>query len=142
VLKIKKTIGILLAACFLLSVTIASVSAAPDPKQGAPGYGPKNPPAQGYGQGTPSKDFKNPQFFGDMNKWNTEKKSWDNQKSKWDTERRKWDNEKRGWSHKKHNNDYMKWYRLFMQWLKQFNSWNGKYSNWYGNYNNHFNGGW
>ena len=32
-LKMKKAIGILLAVCFVLSVTVASVSAAPDPGQ-------------------------------------------------------------------------------------------------------------
>ena len=46
-LKIKKTLGILLAVCFILSVTVASVSAAPDSRQGGPGYGQGGP---GYGQ--------------------------------------------------------------------------------------------
>jgi hypothetical protein len=38
-LKMKKTLGILLAVCFLLSVTVAAVSAAPGPGAGQAGPG-------------------------------------------------------------------------------------------------------
>ena len=136
VLKIKKMIGILLTVCFILSVTIASVSAAPpDPKQAI----------QTNGKASPNYGFRNLPIPGDMSKWNNEKKKMDTEKNKWDRENRNWNDEKRRWDRDKdkngkHKNDYMKWYGMFMQWMKQFNGWNNKYSNWYHNYNDHFKG--
>ena len=121
-LKMKKAIGILLAVCFVLSVTVASVSAAPDPGQWSRGGtkpvqdspvikpvqgSPVIKPVQGHGKATPGYDrSKNSPVFGDMNKWNTEKRNWDNQKSKWNSQKKKWDGEKSRWNKdKRHGND-------------------------------------
>ncbi len=97
-MNIKKILGILLATCFMLSVTIASVSAAPGPGS--------RDGAKGYGQATTGYFGKNSLFSNDMGKWNAEKRNWDNQKSRWDNDRKKWDNERKGWNNKKHGNDY------------------------------------
>jgi hypothetical protein len=129
-LNSKKILGILLAACFILSVTIASVSAAPDHRGNA----------QGFGKVALGNVIKKSPFSGDMGKSNIEKRNWDNQKSRWDNDRKKWDNDRKGWNNKKHGNDYNKWYRLYLQWLNQYNSWNNKYSSWYNNNYNHYRG--
>jgi hypothetical protein len=42
--KVKNILGILLAVCFVMSITAAAVSAASDPEKSAPGYGVKNLP--------------------------------------------------------------------------------------------------
>jgi hypothetical protein len=61
--KIKNTLAILLAVCFVMSVTAAAVSAAPVP-----------------GDMTKWNDQKN--------KWDNEKNKWQDEKSKWDGQKK------------------------------------------------------
>ena len=81
-LKIRKILGILLAACFVLSVTIASVSAAPQQNNGQ--WGDKN---KGYNQ----------------NNWDKQGNNWDKQRSNWDSQRGNWDKQKRDWDGQRNN---------------------------------------
>ncbi len=75
-LNTKKIIGIFLAVCFVLSVTVASVSAAPAPYKKDDGK----------------------KIFDGKKRFDNERKKWDSQKWKFDNERRKWEGEKKRWS--------------------------------------------
>lgn len=151
--KIERTLGILLAACFVLSVTIASVSAFPY-AQISSGFG--NQPNYSYGQGSSNKDsipshtsdgsnklsdMQRNNLNNQKNNWNDQQKYWDNQKDIWNSQMKNWYSQKNKWDKEGHHGvDYNTWFTNFIKWLTQYNIWFDKYIQWNTNYQ-HWNNG-